>query len=236
MGRSALFDHKARRPSSRLSSVEGDRRALTRRLLRPLFLSFSLWRRDSGPWRSRRTNRSSNRAPCRSWAFRTAASTAAGPSGQLFPSRFGRSKGDAPHEETAPTVATTAHLPTLSLPLQGGDSGPTVSAQGNALSSRKARRPPTSLSPGEGRKRGVERRQRPMKRAFPSPLPVLLPLEKGLGALAFAPDQSIEQPGTLLVPGLSRCGVSDGAASGGALRESLFERPQGVSFDSRPRR
>ena len=41
-----------------------------------------------------------------------------------------------------------------------------------------------------------------------SPLPVLLPLEKGLGALAFAPDQSIEQPGTLLVPGLSPCGVS----------------------------
>ena len=35
-----------------------------RELFHPLFLSFSLWRRDSGPWRSSETTQSSDRAPC----------------------------------------------------------------------------------------------------------------------------------------------------------------------------
>jgi hypothetical protein len=47
-----------------------------------------------------------------------------------------------------------------------------------------------------------------VRMAIPSPLPVLLPLEKGLRALAFVPGYSIKRLGPKPVPGLSRCGVS----------------------------
>ena len=56
----------------------------------------------------------------------------------------------------------------------------------------------------------VEREWRQVDLAIPSPLPVLLPLEKGLRTLAFAPDHAIKRLGPKPVPGLSRCGVSDG--------------------------
>ena len=46
--------------------------------------------------------------------------------------------------------------------------------------------------------RGVERNWSPVRGPIPSPLPVLLPLEKGLRALAFVPNQSIERPGQRL--------------------------------------
>jgi hypothetical protein len=65
----------------------------------------------------------------------------------------------------------------------------------------KARRSPPSLSPRKERKRGVERSRRQVNLAIPSPLPVLLPLEKGLRALPVVPDHSIERPGQRL----SRC-------------------------------
>ena len=42
-----------------------------------------------------------------------------------------------------------------------------------------------------------------MNLPIPSPLPVLLPLEKGLRTLAFVPGQSIKRSGNLPVPGLS---------------------------------
>ena len=54
--------------------------------------------------------------------------------------------------------------------------------------------------------RGVERNWSPVRGPIPSPLPVLLPLEKGLGALAFVPDLAIKRLGLKPVPGLSRCG------------------------------
>jgi hypothetical protein len=88
----------------------------------------------------------------------------------------------------------------------------------SASFAHKARRLPPSLSPGERRKRadrrevipwrGVEGSWSRLKGPIPSPLPVLLPLEKGLGAVAFVADQSIERAGNLPVPGLSWFGVS----------------------------
>jgi hypothetical protein len=57
-------------------------------------------------------------------------------------------KGDTPFEEPAPTVDTVAHLPTLSLPLQGGDSGSTEtiakSQNPQTASVKKRRRKPTA--------------------------------------------------------------------------------------------
>jgi hypothetical protein len=50
---------------------------------------------------------------------------------------------------------------------------------------------------------------RPLFLPVPAKAGILLPLEKGLGALAFAPDYSIKRLGPEPVPGLSRCGVSD---------------------------
>jgi hypothetical protein len=80
-------------------------------------------------------------------------------------------------KETAPTVDTVAHLPTLSVPgsgsgtspLQGGDSGPTVSAQGSTFFSCKARRPPPSLSPGEGEKKRGRKEMVPDEESFSVP-------------------------------------------------------------------
>jgi hypothetical protein len=63
----------------------------------------------------------------------------------------GRPKGGHPGErgrkKSAPTVDTTAYLPTLSLPLQGGDSGPTVSVRGSVSFLHRAHRSPLCLSP-----------------------------------------------------------------------------------------
>jgi hypothetical protein len=42
-----------------------------------------------------------------------------------------------------------------------------------------------------------------VKGPIPSPLPVLLPLEKGLRVLAFVPDYSSKRPGQQSIPGLS---------------------------------
>jgi hypothetical protein len=158
-----------------------------------------------------------------------------------FPSRFGRSKGDAPHEETAPTVATTAYLPTLSLPLQGGDLSPTVSAQGNALSSRKARRPPPSLSPRKGRKRGVERKWCQVKGTHSIPSSCPSPSGEGTrgpGVRAGPVDRATGAPavpGPLAVRRLGRCWVCERERGSLGAREICIESAQTNRLTARRR-
>jgi hypothetical protein len=61
---------------------------------------------------------------------------------------------------------------------------------------------PVGGHPVERGRKEVDR----VKEAFPSPLPVLLPLEKGLRTLAFVPDPAIKRLGPKPILGLSRCG------------------------------
>jgi hypothetical protein len=70
-------------------------------------------------------------------------------------------------KKPAPSVDLISHLPTLPLPLQGGDFGPVVSARGSVFFHNKARRLPLSLSPRKGRTRGVERPQHQASISFP---------------------------------------------------------------------
>jgi hypothetical protein len=61
-------------------------------------------------------------------------------------------------KEIARIVDPGAYLPTLSLPLQGGDLGPSALTGDSAVLLAAAPGSPPSLSPRKGRKRGVERR------------------------------------------------------------------------------
>jgi hypothetical protein len=86
-------------------------------------------------------------------------------------------------------------------PFGEGTQGPAVWAGASALLFDDAPGQFPSLSPRKGRKRGVERKWRQVNLAIPSPLPALLPLAKGLRALAFVPHHSIKRPGQRLIPG-----------------------------------
>jgi hypothetical protein len=90
MGQSASFDLKVRRPSLRLSSGGKACQVQTRRLLRPLFLSFPS---GEGTWGPDDGTGPSDRAPCRSQISRGVTSTAAYPSGQLFRPALAGQKG-----------------------------------------------------------------------------------------------------------------------------------------------
>ena len=70
----------------------------------------------------------------------------------------------APRRKRAPTVGPVAHLPTLSLPLQGGDSGPAVSARGSVFFSHKARHSHTTSLPWRGEKKGRPKEGHPAER------------------------------------------------------------------------
>ena len=89
----------------------------------------------------------------------------------------------------------------LSFSLWRRDSGPAVSAEASVSATSKARCLPPSLSPRKERTkadrrevipwRGVERKWRRVNLAIPSPLPVLLPLEKGPGPGRFGRDERL---------------------------------------------
>jgi hypothetical protein len=82
--------------------------------------------------------------------------------GSFFRPSLACQKGRSTHG-TAPTVATTAYLPALSLPLQVGDAGLTNSAETSFSATSKARRPPPSLSPRKGRARADRRKVIPWR-------------------------------------------------------------------------
>ena len=145
---SVSFDREADRPSPSLSPRKGRKRASGEGgPFRPLFLSFSLWRRDVG----------------------TGAS--------------------APVSAPAPPLAPPRRFPVSPSPRFPVSSGLdlVVSSSHRFISTphNEAAFPPLRASP-------PPQHHQPSP---PSPLPVLLPLEKGLRALAFAPDHSSKRPG-----------------------------------------
>jgi hypothetical protein len=106
--------------------------------------------------------------------------------------RKGRKRGVERHQRQ-PSIPVP-HLPTLSLPLQGGDSGLTVLPNKRIGPPSNAQRQSSSLSPRKGRKRGVERGWRRPSAPLPH-LPTLsLPLQGGDLGLTVLPNKRTGPP------------------------------------------